>query len=125
MTDSRLGTIEFQYPVFPDSTIPVGHLPRDKAAQACWYYYILAEKARTNVGKGPESQIIVVETGRDGDVHWMDKHYSQQLLSLAQIYQVNPQDILNYWPSVIREATRMGLPAPHSEYMNPKRWLTQ
>lgn len=112
-----------RYPTFPDSTTPKGALPTAKAAQACWFYYILAQKQKERVGRGPEDQILTVETGKDSEVLWLDKHYLQQARSIALLYDVGVEDMFQYWPEVTREAKRLDLPAPHIEYMNPKRFL--
>lgn len=119
----NLGKIDFKYPIFPDSTEPNGFLPKAKAAQACWWYYILCQKQREIVGNGPESQIITVETGKESDALWHDTHYLPTGRSLELIYQESLEDIFRYWPAVIKEAERMGLPAPHHSYMNPKRFM--
>lgn len=115
--------INFNQMTFPDNTIPKGHLPRDPAAQACWYYYILCEKQRTFVGKGPESQIIVEDIHHPQDTPWHDKHYLQTGRSIALTFRVKLEDMFNYWPAVRHEAIRLGLPEPHPEYMNPPRFI--
>lgn len=113
--------VNFKYPTFPDNTLPKGRLPREKEAQACWYYYILCEKQRSMVGKGPESQVIVVDTGYDHQTPWHDKHYWETAKSIGLMYQVDINDMFHYWPAVRIEALRLGLPEPEQEYMNPAR----
>jgi len=109
------------HPIFPDNTIPSGFLPMVKPAQACWYYYILCEKQRVMVGKGPESQIIIVDTGYEHQTPWYDKHYWGTAKAVAMIYQIEIEEMFSYWSFVIREARRMELPSPALEYMTPKR----
>jgi hypothetical protein len=111
------------YPIFPNHTIPEGFLTIEKECQACWYYYILCQKQKELVGRGPEDQTIVVDVGHEGDVHWMDKHYAQTLRSIAFVYDVAPEAILRHFDKVIREAQRQELPVPAIEYMNPKRFI--
>lgn len=121
--DVTMGKIEFEFPIFPDSTKPKGFLSPDKESQACWYYYILCQKQKEAVGSGPESQTIVVPVGQEGSVHWMDTHFVQTLSSLALIYQLSREAILKRFPEVIQEATRLELPEPDAAYMNPKRFV--
>lgn len=116
--------MKFTPPHYPDSTYPVGFLPEDMRAQACWFYYILAQKQKENVGSGPESQTLVVEAGRDHDVLWHDKWYTQQARSVALIYGLDsPEEMFKFWDYVKMEANRLSLPAPSIEYMNPRRFL--
>lgn len=113
--------IQFNPPTFPDNTIPKGFLPRDMGAQACWWYYILCEKQKMLAGDGPEDQIIVE------DIHdplpWRDKHYVQTARTIAMVYGVGVEEMFNYWPAVKDEAFRLGLPEPHPEYINPRRFM--
>jgi hypothetical protein len=115
--------IEWHYPIFPDNTTPNGMLPRDKGAQACWYYYILCQKQKELVGRGPEDQVIVVDTGYDHQTPWHDHHYLDTGRSLEQLYQMSLETIFNYWPAVQAEAARLELPAPDPRYMSPRRFM--
>lgn len=115
--------MQFEYPIFPDSTVPEGFLPRDKAAQACWYLYILCQKQCELVGTGPESQIIVEDIHDKSATPWHDHHYLATARTVELIYQTPLETIYRYWPAVIQEAERMGLPAPRAEYMSPRRFM--
>lgn len=106
--------INFTYPVFPDLTVPTGYLPNDKRAQACWYYYTLAEQSRQTVGNSTEDQIIL-----EGEL-WMDKHYVQQAKTIAAMYQLDsPDEMFKFWKYVITQAIELGYPIPAEEYMKP------
>lgn len=120
MTDVR---ITFKYPTFPENTIPKGHLLRERACQAAWWYYILAEKQRTLVGRGPESQVIVEDIHDPQATPWHDTHYVQTGRSIALMYEISFEQMLMYWDIVTRECRRMGLPIPHPDYTNPKRFM--
>lgn len=103
--------ISFTYPVFPDQTFPNGELVDDKRCQACWWYYVLASKNRDQVGKGIESQIIVIEDG-DPLAKWMDRQYEQIARSVAKLYGLeSPDDFLRFMPQVEKEARRFGIEA--------------
>lgn len=106
--------IKFQYPVYPDLTYPNGFLPDDKRAQACWYFYTIAQHAKETVGEGPESQIIL-----EGEL-WMDKRYEQQARTVATMYQLeSPDEMFKFWNQVQMQALSLGLPQPAPEYMRP------
>src|SRR3546814_15238818 len=48
--------------IFTDQVMPKGELTLEPLCHACWYYLMLAQKNKEQVGKGPESQIITVDT---------------------------------------------------------------
>lgn len=102
--------LQLEYMIFEDQIEPKGYLTRDKRAHACWYYFVLATKNRADVGKGPESQTIVVPSHDEGSVLWMDKRYAQIARSVAMLYGLNsPDDFTGYWPLVEKEARRLGI----------------
>lgn len=104
--------IHFTPFTFPDHSFPKGFLPTDLRAQACWYYYLLAQKHKEAVGKGPESQIILAHE------LWLDHHYVQQKRSIANMYGLeSPDEMDKFWGYVAAEAARCGLPEPHHSYM--------
>lgn len=108
--------INFQYQVYPELTEPNGYLPNHKGAQACWYFYTIAEMSHQIIGTGPESQIIL-----ESDL-WMDTRYEQQARTVAMMYQLeSPDEFLKFWPAVIAQANLLGYPAPREEYMRPLR----
>jgi len=97
---------------FPDNTIPNGFLSRDMRAQACWYFYTLAQKQLEIVGKSTEDQFGLLEENL-----WMDKRYEQTARTVANLYGLeSPDEFAKAWDEVRREADRLGLPAPADEY---------
>ena len=70
-----------KYPVYPDLTTPNGELPNDIRAQACWYFYTLAQNLYEKLGKSTDDQFGLL----DGEL-WMDPHYVQLARSVAFIY---------------------------------------
>lgn len=114
--------VAFKYPVFPDHTVPVGALPNEVAAQACFYFYLLAQKIREKVGDSIDDQFGVLEGER-----WMDKHYVQLARSIATLYGLeSPDDFARFWTEVKQEAFICGLPIPHDEYtrLTPRSIIT-
>lgn len=105
--------IGFTYPTFPDHTKPKGALSRDKSAQACFYFYLLAQKQRELVGQSLEDQTFRL---LDGDL-WMDTHYVQTARSVALLYGLeSPDEFAKHWTEVKQEAWLCGLPIPHDTY---------
>lgn len=108
--------LNLQYPTFPDLTHPNGYLPNDKRAQACWYFYTIAQKAKEDIGESTEDQILL-ETDR-----WMDPMYENQARSVALMYQLeSPDEFLKFFGFVEKQALDMGLPRPSPKYMRPLR----
>ena len=108
--------IKFEYHTYPGITHPNGWLPRDKRAQACWFFYLSAQATKEIVGTGTESQIIL-----EGDL-WMDPRYEQIARTVALIYGIDsPDEMFKFWPYVIKQAAELGLPIPSEEYMRPLR----
>ena len=109
------GKLRFEYKTWPSLTHPRGPLPRDKRAQACWYYYTLAQKLYEQVGDSIEDQFGTLE----GDL-WLDKRYRQLAKATAIIYQLeSPDEFAKFWKYVKACAVGLGLPAPQGEYMRP------
>lgn len=110
--------IKFTYPVYPELTHPRGYLPDDKRAQACWYFYTIAQLSKELVGESTEDQIILE------DDRWMDSHYVQQARSVAMMYQLeSPDEMLKFWDYVALQAKELGLPAPSPKYMRPLKFV--
>lgn len=102
---------------FPDHTTPKGRLPKDMRAQACWYYYLLAQKLKEKVGDSIDDQFGLL----DGEL-WMDKRYEQLARTVAMIYQLDsPDEFLRLGQEVAIEAFNCKLPIPAPEYMRPLR----
>lgn len=103
---------------FPDHTQPKGLLPAgEKAAQACWYFYLLAQKVKEKVGESIDDQFGLL----DGDL-WMDKKYEQIARTVAMIYGLeSPDEMFKFWDYVEGEASDCQLPLPAEEYKRPLR----
>lgn len=112
--------IQFQYPVYPDLTIPKGYLPKDKRAYALWYYYTLAQKLAEQLGDGStEAQFGILEHER-----WMEPRYEQIARSVAMMYGFsNPEPFMQerLWQVVEEQAISMGLPSPDPRIKKPIR----
>lgn len=97
-------------PTFPTHTTPYGWLPDDLRAHACWYYYLLADKAKA---EADESDQIVYE----GEP-WRYRHFVQIKRSVALIYGLeSPDEMDKFWPYVMTEAASRGMPEPSDVYM--------
>jgi hypothetical protein len=104
---------------FPGITIPNGKLPSDMRAQACWYFYVLAQSAKELVGNSTEDQFGLLEENL-----WMDKRYEAQARAVAKLYSLeSPSEFAKFWPYVRQQALDMGYPIPDNEYvrLNPGR----
>jgi len=100
---------------FPDLTMPNGPLSPDMRAQACWYFYTLAQKLKEMVGDSTEDQAFRLTD----DEPWMDKRYEQIALSVTQMYGLeSPSEFAKAWDQVRKCAKMYRLPAPAPEYTN-------
>lgn len=98
--------------IYPELTIPDGYLSRDMRAQACWYFYTLAQQQLEKVGKSTEDQFGII----DGNL-WMDKRYQQTAKSVAVLYGLeSPDEFAKAWDQVKAQADALGLPEPADEY---------
>lgn len=108
-------TLKLNYAIYPDLTHPKGFLPDDKRAQACWYFYTLAQQLKERLGDSIDDQFGILEGNP-----WMDPHYAQLARSVAMIYQLeSPDEFAKFWHYVKLQADSMGYPEPHPVYMNP------
>jgi hypothetical protein len=100
--------------VFPGNTVPRGALSKDMRSQACWYFYVLAQKQREIVGDSTDDQAFRLT---DEDM-WMDTHYVQTAHTVAMMYGLeSPDEFAKAWGEVTEEAKACGLPTPHDSYM--------
>ena len=115
---------EYLYPWFESQLPPTGFLLPIKACHACWFYYLLADKASVTMDQPIHLQILehgsdVSNLSKDYPL-WTEPMYFQQARAVAMIYQLNsPTEFLAFWPQVTLEAARIGTPAPQFKYMNP------
>lgn len=106
-------TIRYTPILFPDHTSPDGALSKDMRAQACWYFYLQAQKMKEVVGDDLEDQRFRL---LDGEL-WMDTHYQQLAKTVALMYQLeSPDEFAKAWDEVREEAAACGLPEPHDSY---------
>lgn len=106
------GTLKLRYPYFVDQIEPKGRLLIQKECHACYYYMIIARNNIMAVGKGPESQIIVIDDGEETPL-WMDKQLDQQARSVATLYQLeSPEEFLVFVPQAMEEMKRQGFEVP-------------
>ena len=85
---------------FPDSTFPKGFLSPRMECQALYYYAVLQKKAEEDA----EETIILEDVG-------ITKPAPRQLfISIANLYNVNPEIMVNFWPHVDKQFEREGLP---------------
>src|SRR3546814_1545994 len=73
--DSINKHLHYDRPIFTDQVMPKGELTLEPLCHACWYYLMLAQKNKEQVGKGPESQIITVDTWSSEKPLWHEKRY--------------------------------------------------
>lgn len=97
--------------VYPQFSTPNGPLPTDMGAQACFFFYMSAEKMREMVGDGASTQIIY-----EGDL-WMDTHYENLARGIASQYGLDDPGVFErYWPAVAKVCEQEGWPPPHPNY---------
>src|SRR3546814_10480644 len=82
--DSINKHLHYDRPIFTDQVMPKGELTLEPLCHACWYYLMLAQKNKEQVGKGPESQIITVDTWSSEKPLRSEEHTSE-LQSLMRI----------------------------------------
>jgi hypothetical protein len=77
--------IQYEYPFFEDYVEPKGALAINKESHACFYYAMLAAKARALVGSGIDSQIIQYKVG-ETPPEWLESRDEELARSIAIIY---------------------------------------
>src|SRR3546814_18983150 len=82
--DSINKHLHYDRPIFTDQVMPKGELTLEPLCHACWYYLMLAQKNKEQVGKGPESQIITVDTWSSEKPLWHEKRYKAIAKSVAR-----------------------------------------
>lgn len=88
------GSIQYEYPFFADYVEPKGALAINKESHACFYYAMLAMKARGLVGDGIDSQIIQYRVG-DAVPEWLESRDEELARSVALIYGLeSPESFL-------------------------------
>lgn len=77
--------IQYEYPFFADYVEPKGALAINKESHACFYYAMLATRARALVGSGIDSQIIQYRVG-DEIPDWRESRDEELARSVAILY---------------------------------------
>lgn len=114
--------ITFTPITFPDHTVPTGALSTDMRSQACFYFYLMAQKMKEKVGKSIDDQFGILE-----EYPWMDTHYVELARNVALMYGLeSPDEFAKAWDEVKREAWVCNLPIPHDDYTKlvPRQVLT-
>ena len=88
--------------IFPQLTQPMGFLPKDKEAQALWFYFCCAI---SNM-KDEKEKIRMTTDGKSEESVF---NYHGLYMSVAMLYASDPHKMQNYWPAVDMQATKMGL----------------
>lgn len=104
--------IQYLYPMFPDYVTPNGALTLQKECHACFYYALLAAKARGLVGEGPDSQIIQYRVG-DTPPEWMESRDEEIARSIAILYGLeSPDEFLRFRKEAWTQAMLLGVELP-------------
>lgn len=90
--DGRVGNLSYEYPFFADLVEPRGALALNIRSHACWYYTMLAMRARGLYAGGIQNQIIQVRIGDESDVHWHESRDEEIARSVAIIYGLESPD---------------------------------
>lgn len=104
--DSR--HLHYERPFYEHLVQPKGLLPLDLRAHACFYYVMLAGKARANAGTGIDSQIIQYRVG--GEIpEWMESRDWELAKSVAVIYGLeSPDEFLKFKKEAWAQAVELG-----------------
>lgn len=109
MTQPPKGSISYNYPIFEDYIAPKGALTLDKRCHACFWYGMLAQRARAAVGSGIDSQIIEYKVG-ELPPEWMESRDEEIARSVAIIYGLeSPDEFLVYKKEAWAQAYLLGI----------------
>jgi hypothetical protein len=112
VTPEMLKKISKSSPIYPGNTVPLGLLPEDDRAQACWHFYMIAEFHKDFVGESIDDQKVY-----EGEA-WRYTHYRDQKKGVAMMYDIDdPAEMDKFWFYVGQETRRIGFPLPSPEYM--------
>lgn len=104
--------IDYEYPFFTEYLQPKGALTLDKGCHACFYYAMLAMKARALAGNGPDSQIISYKVG-ETPPEWMESRDEELAKSVALIYGLeSPDAFLCFRKEAWTQAAGLGIHVP-------------
>lgn len=109
--ESLLKQVHYEYPIFEDMIEPHGALTINKECHACFYYAMLAWKARGNAGP-IENQIIQYKVGEQIP-EWREERDSEIAYSVALLYGLeNPDKFLIYKKRAWAQAKLLGVTLP-------------
>lgn len=113
--------LNYEYPYFEDYLEPKGALCINRECHACFYYAMLAYKARGNAGP-IESQIIEYKVG-DTPPLWRESRDSEIAYSVAIMYGLeSPDKFLIYKKRVWAQAKLLGIELPMDLFtVGPKK----
>lgn len=108
---SLLRRLHYEYPYFESYVEPNGALKIDMRCHACFYYGMLAYKARLNAG-AIEGQMIQYKVGEEIPL-WREARDEELARSVAIIYSLDsPDDFLSYKKEAWAQAVRLGIEMP-------------
>lgn len=106
--ESLIRKLNYEYPFFEDMVEPHGALSINRECHACFYYAMLAHKARGNAGP-IETQIIEYKVGETPPL-WREQRDSELAYSVALIYGLeNPDKFLIYKKRAWAQAKMLGV----------------
>ncbi len=119
--ESLLKRLNYEYPFFEDYLEPKGALTINRECHACFYYAMLAWKARGNAGD-IENQIIEYKVGEEIPL-WREARDSEIAESVALIYGLeSPDKFLIYKKRAWAQAKQLGITLPSDIFdVKPKR----
>ena len=111
----------YDHHIFLEHTKPIGLLPYDLGAQACWYYFGIAHRVYGIAGS-TDDQIVIQDEESSVKTPWRVKRYWEQKQGIAKQYGVTPETMDKYWGDVKAEAIRCRIlgnfiPDPLDEYV--------
>lgn len=111
-TDGRIGNLHYDYPIYTQLIQPNGSLTMDKECHACFYYTILAMKARSLHAGGIQNQIIEYRVGASlaEMPQWHESRDEEIARSVALIYGLeSPDEFLKFKKEAWHQATQLGV----------------
>lgn len=121
--DDLKKNLHYEYPFFEDYVEPRGALTINPASHACFYYAMLAWKARGNAGP-IENQIVEYKVG-EAPPAWRESRDSELAYSVAVMYGLDSPDVfLAYKKEAWVQAKMLGMELPVDIFdIKPKRVL--
>lgn len=120
MDESLLKKLNYEFPYFEDYVEPKGALNLDRASHACFYFAMLAWKARGNAGP-IDMQIIEYKVGETPPA-WREDRTEEIARSVAIMYALeSPEDFLKYKKEAWYQARLLGLTLPADIFDVPNR----